>query len=203
VAPAFASSALFVVPLLPLPLATAAQLPLGSPAETTDLSEAIEGEVAAAIAALTGIDGDTGSIPPDVSSSGKSRRGGAAERAAESSQRRSALAAAVPAFAPSGFGEPVTRPAAVHDRGRGATVTRALPSSRRAPERTPLPRAPFAPGSNLSVASSAPGSGSPGTPLAILVGVLLLVAPHVARWLRVTAAPRPRAAHVRRPERPG
>jgi hypothetical protein len=190
------------VPLLPWPLATAAQLPPGFPAETPDLGEAIEHEIVAAIAALTGIDGNTGPIPPDVSS-GQGRRPSAKGRAAESRQRGSGSTAVMPAFAPSGFGEPATRPAAVHDRGRGATVTRAQPSSRRAPERTPLPRAPFAPGSNLSVASSAPGSGSPGTPLAILVGVLLLVAPHVARWLRVTAAPRPRAAHVRRPERPG
>ena len=71
------------------------------------------------------------------------------------------------------------------------------------PARLPLPRAPFAPGTDLSVASTAPGSGSAGTGVAILVGALLLVAPSVARWLRAAQAPRPRAPFLRRPERPG
>jgi hypothetical protein len=86
---------------------------------------------------------------------------------------------------------------------RGGTAAGARPDKRSSRERAPLPRPPFAPATNISVASTAPGSGSSGTGVAILVGALLLAAPYAARWLRVATGMRPRAPFLRRPERPG
>jgi hypothetical protein len=195
-----------VLPLplpLPLPLSRLPELPFDvrPSADIPGLGAAIEEEIAAAIAALVPIPGDTEAIPPDRPA--LSTREGTKARKSGVVLGRRWSAPDLPAFASSGFSElPAPRPALLQKRSRSATATRAEPAGRRAAG-TPLPRAPFAAGSNLSVASSAPGSGSPGTPVAILVGVLLLVAPHAARWLRVAAAPRPRRAHVRRPERPG
>jgi hypothetical protein len=86
---------------------------------------------------------------------------------------------------------------------RGGTAAGGRPATRSSREHAPLPRPPFAPATNISVASTAPGSGSSGTGVAILIGALLLAAPYAARWLRVAAGTRPRAPFLRRPERPG
>jgi hypothetical protein len=106
---------------------------------------------------------------------------------------------------PSSFLAPPTPLGAAEPATAAAAPPRARPTERR-PHHGPLrlPREPFTPPAQLSVAPASSGTGSAGgVGLAILVGALLAASPSSARWLRTARERRHRAPVSRRPERPG
>jgi hypothetical protein len=67
----------------------------------------------------------------------------------------------------------------------------------------PVPGGPFGFGTDLLSGGAAHGSSSSLSGFALLLGVLLVTAPGLARWLRVEIATRPQMLRAGRLERPG
>jgi hypothetical protein len=185
----------------------APQAPVGPTPTDSGTAERIAALEALVAELIAGSD-DTGAISPVVAPIRPDSRSRPPARRQDGEQPTATAAAGGTQLGIPGFWQPASARTGAPLAGQAATQHGAATSARDAkrgadPARLPLPRAPFAPGTDLSVASTAPGSGSAGTGVAILVGALLLVAPSVARWLRAAQAPRPRAPFLRRPERPG
>jgi hypothetical protein len=192
-----------VLPEIPAPAVPVPVVPVPAAPTVPTLDE-----ILAAVGLIFASSGGNGSMSPgaaaDVSDAGSfrpARRQGGMRRAPETIGAPSpgALVPGAAALAATTQAQSAT----AADGHRAASANGAGRSARERPTWPQLPRAPFGATSDLSVASSAPGTGSPGTGIAILVGALLLFAPSLARWLRAAEAPRPRAPFVRRPDRPG
>jgi hypothetical protein len=192
-----------VLPEIPAPAVPVPVVPVPAAPTVPTLDE-----ILAAVGLIFASSGGNGSMSPgaaaDVSDAGSfrpARRQGGMRRAPETIGAPSpgVLVPGAAALAATTQAQSAT----AADGHRAASATGAGRSARERPTWPQLPRAPFGATSDLSVASSAPGTGSPGTGIAILVGALLLFAPSLARWLRAAEAPRPRAPFVRRPDRPG
>jgi hypothetical protein len=83
------------------------------------------------------------------------------------------------------------------------TGSTSKPLKSRAPLRAPGPSGPFGFDSSLATGAAAHGSSSSLSGFAILLGVLLVTAPALGRWLRAEIETRPRAPRSGRLERPG
>jgi hypothetical protein len=99
-------------------------------------------------------------------------------------------------------------PAAVgapHPTGAATAAGGSKPKPAGTPSRAPAPApgGPFGFGTALLSGAAAHGSSSSLSGFALLLGVLLVTAPGLARWLRVEIATRPQALRAGRLERPG
>jgi hypothetical protein len=184
-----------------LPTGAASAVPMAAAAEqvVTQILEAAD--------ILVVPSGSTGSIPPGAAADLPDAKSPSRPARRQGGMRRASGKGGAPPPGVSSLASAITvagtSQAAETDGHRAAQGPREESGARHRPARLPQLPAPFGNGSDLSAASSAPGTGSPGTGVAILVGALLLFAPSLARWLRVAAGPRPRAPFVRRPTRPG
>jgi len=122
-------------------------------------------------------------------------------------KRRSIILTAVPQPVGASSVLPVG-PAAVgapHPTGAATAGGDSKPKPAGAPSKVPAPApgGPFGFGTDLLSGGAAHGSSSSLSGFALLLGVLLVTAPGLARWLRVEIATRPQALRAGRLERPG
>ena len=94
---------------------------------------------------------------------------------------------------------------APHPTGAATAAGESKPKPAGAPSRVPAPApgGPFGFGTDLLSGGAAHGSSSSLSGFALLLGVLLVTAPGLARWLRVEIATRPQMLRAGRLERPG
>jgi hypothetical protein len=94
---------------------------------------------------------------------------------------------------------------APHPTGAATAAGGSKPKPAGAPSKVPAPApgGPFGFGADLLSGGAAHGSSSSLSGFALLLGVLLVTAPGLARWLRVEIETRPLGLRAGRLERPG